>query len=217
MPASSSARSRGETIPGDRLAPELKTPESVSGLAWAHERLSGADQAVAVVLTKSAFTSADGRFVNFAFQLLAPAHPVAVRLSFRAGNAPVLKGFRVHEVLANQEANPTSADAGPRRSLFIGAMLDALALAIASLARLWRAPPGRKWPWALFILVGVGSLTMKWSTGKCRYEAFRVVVLSVAGVRSPAAGSPWLLSVAFPLGALLYLFKPARAKASKAE
>ena len=63
----------------------------------------------------------------------------------------------------------------------------------------------RKWLWALFILVGVGKLSMNWTTG----EIFtQIAYISVPVV---AAGAniygPWTISICFPLGAFIFLLR----------
>lgn len=62
---------------------------------------------------------------------------------------------------------------------------------------------GRKWPWVLFILFGFGKLTIDWTTGAWSFQPISVQLFS-AGMYSPGFG-PWMLEIAFPLGALCFL------------
>lgn len=65
--------------------------------------------------------------------------------------------------------------------------------------------PGRKWPWVLFILIGVGKLSVNWTTGAWSVAPLSVQLFSASAVE-PLYG-PWTLAVSIPLGAILFLFK----------
>ena len=62
-----------------------------------------------------------------------------------------------------------------------------------------------KWPWALFILFGIGSFRINWTTGETQLSALALRLLG-ASVTGTLYG-PWILSVSFPLGALAFLFR----------
>lgn len=62
-----------------------------------------------------------------------------------------------------------------------------------------------KWPWALFILFGIGSFAINWTTGETQLSALTVRLLG-ASVTGTLYG-PWILSVSFPLGALAFLLR----------
>jgi hypothetical protein len=61
----------------------------------------------------------------------------------------------------------------------------------------------QKWIWAAFILFGVMRLGVNWTTGQLGFEVMVVQVLSAAAFAEPY--QPWLISVSFPLGAILFL------------
>lgn len=63
--------------------------------------------------------------------------------------------------------------------------------------------PRRKWIWVLFVLGGIGSFSLNWTTGA---YAFKLVELHLFGIGFGASSeySPWVLSVSFPLGAILF-------------
>lgn len=63
--------------------------------------------------------------------------------------------------------------------------------------------PRRKWLWAVFTLVGAGIIRLNWSTGDLQYSIFSFQLLGAGFVRSGLAG-PWILSFAFPLGAVAF-------------
>ena len=67
----------------------------------------------------------------------------------------------------------------------------------------------RKWLWIIFILLGIGTLSINWTTGELRFQLISFLLLG-AGVFKPGLYGPWSLSIAFPLGAVLFLFKRRR-------
>lgn len=69
-----------------------------------------------------------------------------------------------------------------------------------------RKLPGRKWPWILFILFGVGKLAVNWTTGAWAVGPISVQLFSASAVQ-PLYG-PWTLAVSIPLGAIVFLLKP---------
>lgn len=62
---------------------------------------------------------------------------------------------------------------------------------------------GPKWPWLLFIPLGVGRFTENWSAGAFQVNLFSVTLLS-AEVHK-LFGGPWLLTISFPLAAVCFL------------
>jgi hypothetical protein len=64
----------------------------------------------------------------------------------------------------------------------------------------------RKWLWLLFIAVGFFQLHLNWTTGAWSIQTFSFLLLG-AGFMKAASATPLILSVAFPLGAVLFLAK----------
>jgi len=67
----------------------------------------------------------------------------------------------------------------------------------------------RKWPWILFILLGVTTLRLNWSTGEMGFQLVSMQLLGGSFFRSGLVG-PWVFGVSFPLGAVLFLIKRRR-------
>lgn len=61
----------------------------------------------------------------------------------------------------------------------------------------------RKWPWMIFILLGVGKVAVNWTTGEWQVMPLAVQLFSVSAL-SDSYG-PWELAVSFPLGAIAFL------------
>ncbi len=66
--------------------------------------------------------------------------------------------------------------------------------------------PKRKWLWVLFILAGVAQVTLNWTDGSFNVNPISFQLFGAGFLRgSPYA--PWMLSISFPLGALVFLFR----------
>ena len=61
----------------------------------------------------------------------------------------------------------------------------------------------RKWAWILFIILGIGDLTLNWATGETTLSLATLQIFS-AGAVSEMYGA-WMISVGLPLGAMWYL------------
>ncbi len=64
----------------------------------------------------------------------------------------------------------------------------------------------RKWLWILFILLGVTTLRLNWSTGEMGLQPLSVQLLGASFSRSGLV-APWIFGVSFPLGAVFFLRK----------
>lgn len=78
-------------------------------------------------------------------------------------------------------------------------------LCLYALVMCARTPLPRKGPWIFFILFGVCSLSMNWTTGEWRFQPLSFLLFGAGATRSPYG--PWMLSVAFPLGAVWFLLR----------
>jgi len=70
----------------------------------------------------------------------------------------------------------------------------------------------KKWLWIVFILVGVGSVSVNWTNGK---YAIQVLSIYLFGASAAATGpdAPWIITATIPLGAIVFWFKRKRLKA----
>jgi Phospholipase_D-nuclease N-terminal len=91
-------------------------------------------------------------------------------------------------------------------TIFILAILLPLLTLYALVVCVRRKPPGRKWPWIVFILFGVGKVAVNWTTGAWAVIPISFQLFSASAVR-PLYGA-WTLAVSIPLGAIVFLLKP---------
>jgi hypothetical protein len=96
------------------------------------------------------------------------------------------------------------AGKSPIQYVVLGVMIAALLCSIYALILcVGTELPGKKWPWILFILFGIGQVTVNWTTGEW-VTKFAWLQLFSAGVLKDASG-PWMVSASVPLGALVFL------------
>jgi hypothetical protein len=63
----------------------------------------------------------------------------------------------------------------------------------------------RKWLWIIFILFGVGKITINWTTGHWDFGIFQFMLFG-AGAFAPPFGA-WIITVSAPLGAIIFLLR----------
>jgi len=73
---------------------------------------------------------------------------------------------------------------------------------------------GRKWPWVLFIILGIGKLAVNWTTGEWNMSPASVQLFS-ASAFAPLYG-PWTLAISLPVGAVAFLLRRRALLASRA-
>lgn len=61
----------------------------------------------------------------------------------------------------------------------------------------------RKWLWVIFILLGVTSFSLNWTTGQTGISPLSIQLLGVSATAS-SVYSPWIISVSLPIGAIVF-------------
>lgn len=136
--------------------------------------------------------------------------PVLVQLRLTDGKLPYqLEWVNVTQLDRSLQETNSFSFAGKSflHYLFIIAMLVAFAVSIYAFIQCLRMPKfKRKWLWALFTLLGFGAVGLNWTTGEMGFNILNIQMLSAAFVRQGFLGQ-WILSVSFPLGAVMFLHK----------
>jgi hypothetical protein len=64
--------------------------------------------------------------------------------------------------------------------------------------------PKRKWLWIIFIIIGIGQISLNWTTGELSFAA-NFNLFAVGMVRRGLG--PWILQIGIPLGAALFWWR----------
>lgn len=145
---------------------------------------------------------------SYTFEYEFPAGWVVASVTMQrlAGAAATVIGFDVYRTPASQRELNAFTLSG--KTLLHYAVL-ALAVAVPAFMLITlvfciRTPMARrKWLWIIFILVGVSSLSLNWTTGEYVFQILHVNLLGV-GVHAASAHAPWILTLSIPLGAIIF-------------
>jgi hypothetical protein len=115
---------------------------------------------------------------------------------------------------AQLKANRLSLNKPPGE--LAGLLLTALSplAMLAALVAVIRAPRfKRKWLWAIVALVGVGSVTLNWSTGQWGFQPIAVALIGAGASTQGFLGFyPYFLKFALPVGAIAAFWRVAKAR-----
>ena len=89
------------------------------------------------------------------------------------------------------------------RLLIVLAAAAVLAFSVLTAIKAFRSRIRHPWFWAFVSLLAAPVMTMNWTTGQVGTELLTIQLFGVGAVR-PLSGSTWYVSVAFPVGALLF-------------
>ena len=87
--------------------------------------------------------------------------------------------------------------------LLVAVLVLAISLVAAVLAA--RSPIRHKWLWVAISLLGAPGVIVDWNTGQFLTRIALIQVFGVGVSRSNGPGAHWLITVAFPLGAVIFL------------
>lgn len=86
--------------------------------------------------------------------------------------------------------------------LMIALMIVCVVTAFGSAVLALFTPMKHRWAWALLSLVGAGTFAFNWTTGQGHLGLLNLLLFDAAYMKG-APAAPWILQVAFPIGAML--------------
>jgi hypothetical protein len=100
----------------------------------------------------------------------------------------------------------TLAGRGAKHLIFLGLAIIFPIFVIGTAIVCWRTPiPRRKWWWRIFVLLGITTVTLNWTTGEIAFQPLSLNILSV-GFKQDLYG-PWVFQLGLPIGALLFWWR----------
>lgn len=125
------------------------------------------------------------------------------------GTPRVLMGMHITPLAQSlQEINAFNFKrAGAAHYLFLAAAILIPSFILVTLIVCIRTKlPRRKWFWVIFILVGVVQYSLNWTTGETMVKPLFLQLFG-AGMISSGVYAPWIISISFPLGAIVFWVK----------
>jgi hypothetical protein len=167
---------------------------------------------VAVTFLRGAESRTDTLGLEYEF----PEKWLLVNISIqRSGGVSTIVGFHVTPLVDSLE-NVNRFSLAGKSALQYAVLFTAVAVPIFCLYVLFLCLQSkterRKWLWVVFILLGVGRLAVNWTTGEWTFTPLVVSLLGASVTAIPAYG-PWMVAVAFPLGAFLFFMRQKRSAA----
>lgn len=165
------------------------------------------------------FTSPEGHVVNLSYEYDYAGRWILANVAIKSRDGvDTIVGLNVTPLARPLEDQHRFALGGHAAVAYL-----VLALAIAmplltvvALVACVRTPlKGRKWPWILFILAGLGSVSVNWATDAWDFHVLSVQFLSSFAV-SGGPYSPWFVGFGIPVGAVLFLLWRAELKSAPA-
>ncbi len=194
----------------DRAAdPSVRGPKLYAALLKMADALPEEPPSSTKLVGAQVNTNKDGTTTNIVYEYdFAGKWVLANVATLRKQDSVSLVGLSVRAIPESLEEHHRFRLAGKSAAHYVVlalAILVPLLTLYALVACVRTKMSGRKWPWVLFILFGIGSFAINWTTGEAQLS---VLTIRLFGVSAAAAlYGPWILSVSFPLGALVFLFR----------
>jgi hypothetical protein len=189
------------------MDPSIEGPTLRATLEQMYGSIPAADPVSVQLVGAQTIRSSGSTTVNTTFEFDFDGHWFLINAAIKTKNgAKTIVGLNVApetRSLADQNRFGLSGKSLAQLSVLGAAIAAALfslwALVVCIRSRL----PGRKWPWVLFIILGIGELWVNWNTGAWGVDPIAVQLFSASAMSSPSGA--WLVSVSLPLGAIVFL------------
>jgi len=192
-----------------RMDPSLRTADTHQVLARMANLLPKGEPSAVKLVGAQLNVGTNGRESNVTYQYSYGDQHYLVNCATRThGGERIIFGLNVHTLAASIEERQRFGLTG-KTPLQYGVLLGivaALALTLVALIRcVTEKDLRRKWLWVLFIIVGIGELAVSWNDGTWVFTPIHFMLFSASALSSGYGG--FQLSVALPLGAIVYLVR----------
>jgi hypothetical protein len=190
------------------LDPALPKEEAKKGLGQLFGLFKGGEVKRLDVVGVNTFSSTTETTVNLSYEMELTTGWFAGAVAIvRAKSAPpVIRAARFDAIPGPMEQTNALnlSNKGLIHFIFLGLVMFIPLLILFALVMCARTPMRQKWLWIIFILLGVGSLNLNWTTGEFSIGLLHIRLLG-AGFAKMAPAAPWIFSISAPVGAVLFL------------
>jgi hypothetical protein len=199
---------RFESIEKD-LDPRIKNDLARDTLVRMAQAIPSPDPISVKVIGAHQFRTSDLYKINLSFEYQFPSQWMLINVATqRKGGITTIVGFNVYPLSDSLENLNKFA-------LFGKAFLQYATLAFAILIPIFTLYAlvlcfrtkivKRKWLWLIFVLMGIGKITVNWTTNQWNFATLTFQILGSSAFAPPYGA--WLISVSLPLGAIVFLFR----------
>jgi hypothetical protein len=153
-------------------------------------------------------SSGDTRTTAMSFQYQYPDRYVLAEVIVeRKAGAPVVKGVQIRPLREPLERvnRFTFAGKGWGHAAALAAAVAVMGFVLWTFALAIRTPvPGPKWPWLLFVLVGLVDFVFNWTTGTWSIAVTGLQPLG-SGFSKASPFAPLFITTSIPVGAIVFL------------
>ena len=192
------------------LAPQLNQPGVESNLTMVAETLDEGEVVSQELVGCNIFTTPQKRRSTLTYQYeFTNTWVLATLIIDTEGDQQQVVGIRVNPLSKSlRELNAFTFEGKGLKHyvVLLVAILIFLFILYALISCIRTKFKKRKWLWILFIIFGLGSLKFNWTTGSLLFNPLSFSLqLFGAGIVKWGPYSPWIISLSFPLGAILFL------------
>jgi hypothetical protein len=204
-----------EQIQND-MNPSIKTAFTQDLLIKMAEAIPPQDPVSVKVIGAHQVHGSDLYKINLSFEYQFPSKWLLINVAIqKKGGVSTIIGFNVYPLSDSLENLNRFTLAGKnflQYATLVFAVLVPFFTLFALVLCIRTKMAKRKWLWIIFILFGLGKLTVNWTTGQWQFAPLSFQFFG-ASAFAPMYGS-WLIAVSLPLGAILFLLRRKKLVAS---
>ena len=200
------------------LDPSLKVLAHDGTLARMSDLIPTQEPMSMKVVGAQTFYTPASKMVNTTFEYNFGEKWLLVNVAVQEKNGTkTIVGFHIYPRSRSLESENhfTLSGKGTTQYLFLAMTISVALLTFYSLFACVRTKlPGRKWPWVLFILLGLGKAAVNWTTGQWGFMPVSIQLFSASAVAQ--FYGPWIVAFSAPVGAIWFLLYRRKLLASAA-